>query len=169
MQQKPTAAASNANQPTENHDRRKRPAINGGAFHQRADGLQIFFCPVRFHGITLHCKVYFGQAVYFGPRWQSAAATAFWGNRRADFSKRRRASLAAAVQKPRPELSVFIRVHLWLISGAMPPPKKIPPLGPGKRSARQRVLAQWRGVDLAPLEKARAVPARSADEIFPRS
>jgi predicted nucleic acid-binding Zn ribbon protein len=29
-----------------------------------------------------------------------------------------------------------------------------PPLGSPRRSARQRVLAQWRGVDLAPLEKA---------------
>ncbi len=39
----------------------------------------------------------------------------------------------------------------------MPPPKKI--------SARQKVLAQWRGVDLEPLEIARAVRARSADKI----
>ena len=43
----------------------------------------------------------------------------------------------------------------------------MPPLGPGKRSARQRVLAQWRGVDLAPLEKARAVPARKAGDVLP--
>ena len=42
----------------------------------------------------------------------------------------------------------------------MPPPKKI--------SARQRVLAQWRGVDLAPLEKARAVSARTAGDVLPR-
>ncbi len=42
----------------------------------------------------------------------------------------------------------------------------MPPLGPGKRSARQRVLAQWRGVDLAPLEKARAVPARKAGDVL---
>ena len=53
-----------------------------------------------------------------------------------------------------------IHVHLWLISAPMPPPKKI--------SARQRVLAQWRGVDLAPLEKARAVPARQAGDVLPR-
>jgi hypothetical protein len=39
----------------------------------------------------------------------------------------------------------------------MPPPKKIP--------ARQRVLAQWRGVDLAPVEAARAVRAREAGKI----
>jgi hypothetical protein len=47
------------------------------------------------------------------------------------------------------------------------PPKKIPPLGPGKRSARDRALAQWRGVDLAPLEKARAVKAKRAGDLLP--
>jgi predicted nucleic acid-binding Zn ribbon protein len=40
----------------------------------------------------------------------------------------------------------------------MPPPKK--------NSARQKILAQWRGVDLAPLETARAVPARNAEKII---
>ncbi len=30
------------------------------------------------------------------------------------------------------------------------------------------MLAQWRGVDLAPLEKARAVPARTAAEVLPK-
>jgi predicted nucleic acid-binding Zn ribbon protein len=39
----------------------------------------------------------------------------------------------------------------------VPPPKKI--------SARQKVLAQWRGVDLAPLEIAKAVRARGADKV----
>jgi predicted nucleic acid-binding Zn ribbon protein len=33
--------------------------------------------------------------------------------------------------------------------------------------ARARVLAQWRGVDYAPLEKAWATPARRPDEILP--
>jgi predicted nucleic acid-binding Zn ribbon protein len=42
----------------------------------------------------------------------------------------------------------------------MPPPRKI--------SARQRVLAQWRGVDLAPLEMARTVPARLASAALPK-
>ncbi|MGO8766279.1 MAG: DUF721 domain-containing protein [Limisphaerales bacterium] len=42
----------------------------------------------------------------------------------------------------------------------MPPPKKI--------SARQKVLAQWRGVDLEPEETARAVRARPADKIVSR-
>jgi hypothetical protein len=49
-----------------------------------------------------------------------------------------------------------------------PPPKRIPPLGPGKRSARQRALAQWRGVDLAPLERARATAARGVGDLLPK-
>jgi len=47
------------------------------------------------------------------------------------------------------------------------PPRRIPPLGPGKRPARQRVLAAWRGVDLAPLEKARAKTSKSAADVLP--
>jgi predicted nucleic acid-binding Zn ribbon protein len=39
----------------------------------------------------------------------------------------------------------------------MPAPKKI--------SARQKVLAQWRGVDLAPVEIAKAVRARAAGKV----
>ena len=39
----------------------------------------------------------------------------------------------------------------------MPPPKKV--------SARQKVLAQWRGVDLAPIEKAKAIHARDAGKV----
>ena len=50
----------------------------------------------------------------------------------------------------------------------MPPPKYIPPLGSGKISARRRVLAQWRGVDLAPLEMAQAARARSAGDVLSR-
>ena len=48
------------------------------------------------------------------------------------------------------------------------PPRRIPPLGPGKTSSRQRVLAQWHGVDLAPLEIARALRARTAGDVMPR-
>jgi len=40
------------------------------------------------------------------------------------------------------------------------PPKNSP-------RARSRVLAQWRGVDYAPLEKARATPARLPGEVLP--
>jgi hypothetical protein len=42
----------------------------------------------------------------------------------------------------------------------MPPPNKI--------SARQKVLAQWRGVDLAPLESARTPRARAVGDVMPR-
>jgi Dna[CI] antecedent, DciA len=48
------------------------------------------------------------------------------------------------------------------------PPKKLPPPGPGRRSNRQRVLAEWRGVDLAPLEKMRALPARTPGVVLPK-
>ena len=48
------------------------------------------------------------------------------------------------------------------------PPRRIPPLGAGKRSARQSILAQWRGVDLAPLEKARAKTSKSAADVLPK-
>jgi predicted nucleic acid-binding Zn ribbon protein len=47
------------------------------------------------------------------------------------------------------------------------PRRRLPPLGPGKRTARQRVFAQWRGVDLEPLERANAQRARRAGEILP--
>lgn len=53
--------------------------------------------------------------------------------------------------------SLFIRLKIF---GLMPPPKKV--------IARQRVLAQWRGVDLSPLETARAVRARSVGDVLPR-
>lgn len=37
-----------------------------------------------------------------------------------------------------------------------------------KSNSRERVLAQWRGIDLAPMEKARAVRARTAADLIPR-
>ncbi len=43
----------------------------------------------------------------------------------------------------------------------MPPKKK------SSVAARAKVLAQWRGVDYVPLEKARATPARLAGEMLP--
>jgi predicted nucleic acid-binding Zn ribbon protein len=39
---------------------------------------------------------------------------------------------------------------------------------PPKSNSRQRVLSQWRGLDLAPLEVARAVRARTAADILPK-
>jgi Dna[CI] antecedent, DciA len=50
---------------------------------------------------------------------------------------------------------VFVVIYL-----RMPPPRKIP--------ARQRVLAQWRGVDLTPAETAKAVRARRAGDVLPK-
>src|ERR1051326_7060361 len=47
------------------------------------------------------------------------------------------------------------------------PPRYSPPLGPGKTSARQRVLAQFRGFDLAPLEKSQAIRARPSSAVLP--
>jgi hypothetical protein len=49
----------------------------------------------------------------------------------------------------------------------MYPPRFIPPLGSGKVSARQRVLAQWRGLDLAPLEKAKTLKAQAVGAVLP--
>ena len=40
--------------------------------------------------------------------------------------------------------------------------------GPRKASARQNVLAAWRGIDLAPVEIARAKSARHAGDVMPR-
>ncbi len=53
----------------------------------------------------------------------------------------------------------------------MPPPSPFgfqPPVGPPRRSARQRVLAQWRRVDLAPLEKTRASTAQNVTALAQR-
>ena len=49
-----------------------------------------------------------------------------------------------------------------------PPPRRISPLGPPRASARQRILAEWRGVDLDPLEKAGATRAKSVQTVMPR-
>jgi hypothetical protein len=49
-----------------------------------------------------------------------------------------------------------------------PPFKYFPPLGSGKMSSQRRVLAQWRGVDLAPLETAQAARARAVGDVLPR-
>jgi hypothetical protein len=50
----------------------------------------------------------------------------------------------------------------------LPPPKQRPrPRGP-QSSAKQRVLAQWRGVDLTPLEIAQKASARSVGDLMPK-
>jgi Dna[CI] antecedent DciA-like protein len=48
------------------------------------------------------------------------------------------------------------------------PPKRAPSFGPAKLSARQRVLASWRGVDLSEQEKAQTSHAKSASDVMPR-
>jgi predicted nucleic acid-binding Zn ribbon protein len=47
------------------------------------------------------------------------------------------------------------------------PPRRIKPLGPPKLSARQSVLASWRGVDLSAAETARANRTKSAGSVMP--
>ena len=56
------------------------------------------------------------------------------------------------------------------MTGKMLPPwlRHSPPLGPGKMTARQRVFAQWRGIDLAPFERAQALRAQPASAVLPR-
>ena len=53
----------------------------------------------------------------------------------------------------------------------MPPPNarpfyRSPPLGPPKGSARQRILAQWRGVDVTPLQTAQTNSARPVGKLL---
>ena len=48
------------------------------------------------------------------------------------------------------------------------PPRRIPPLGPPKLSARERALAAWRGAGFPAAESARANRAKSAGDVMPR-
>lgn len=48
------------------------------------------------------------------------------------------------------------------------PHRNAPPLRPRHSSARQRVLAQFRGIDLAPLEKTQTLRARHANAVLPK-
>src|SRR5262245_45459870 len=50
----------------------------------------------------------------------------------------------------------------------LPLPKRIPPRGPGRANARQRVLAQWRGTDLTPLEIAQTNRAQKGGDVVPQ-
>lgn len=47
------------------------------------------------------------------------------------------------------------------------PPRRFPPRAP-RPTAKQRVLAQWRGADLTPLEVAQAVKTRKAGDLLPQ-
>jgi predicted nucleic acid-binding Zn ribbon protein len=44
----------------------------------------------------------------------------------------------------------------------------MPARGPSRLTARERVLAQWRGVHLGPLEKARTLAAKPVGSVLPR-
>jgi predicted nucleic acid-binding Zn ribbon protein len=48
------------------------------------------------------------------------------------------------------------------------PTRRVPPLGPPRRSPRQRVLAAWRGTDLTPKEIARANRTKAASAVIPQ-
>ena len=48
----------------------------------------------------------------------------------------------------------------------MPPRRFSPPLGPPKLSARERVLASWRGVDVTPVVKAGARREKKAEQLI---
>ena len=51
---------------------------------------------------------------------------------------------------------------------ARPPFQSIPALGASRLSARQRVLAQWRGIDLSGQEKARKLHIEPTDQLLPK-
>jgi predicted nucleic acid-binding Zn ribbon protein len=51
---------------------------------------------------------------------------------------------------------------------SLPPRRHIPPLGPPKLSARERVLAAWRGAQVVRSEKASARSVTSADQAVAR-
>ena len=48
------------------------------------------------------------------------------------------------------------------------PKRRNPSAPPPPSNARRRTLAAWRGVDVAPLEIARALTARSSSQVLPR-
>lgn len=50
----------------------------------------------------------------------------------------------------------------------IPKPFRQYKLGAPRAGSRQRVLAQWRGVDVTPLEKARDLRARKMGDIMPK-
>ena len=60
-------------------------------------------------------------------------------------------------------------VALWLIYFALKlPPKKLPRRDRADVPTGNACWPQWRGVDLAPLEKMRALPARTPDAVLPK-
>ena len=49
-----------------------------------------------------------------------------------------------------------------------PPRRFVPPLGPPKPGAKERILAQWRGIHTRPAEKARENSAKNIAAVMPR-
>jgi hypothetical protein len=49
----------------------------------------------------------------------------------------------------------------------IPKPYRKFKLGAPRADSRQKVLAQWRGIDLTPIEKARALHVRTAGDLMP--
>jgi|SRR3954447_7742963 predicted nucleic acid-binding Zn ribbon protein len=47
------------------------------------------------------------------------------------------------------------------------PPRNIRARGAGRKTPRQTILAQWRGIDLNPLEKGRKNSARAVADLLP--
>jgi len=47
-------------------------------------------------------------------------------------------------------------------------PSFIPALGPGKKTSRQRVLAQWRRIDTAPVERGQCLRAVPTSAVLPK-
>ena len=48
------------------------------------------------------------------------------------------------------------------------PIRRIPPLGAPKPTARQRALSEWRGIDLAPVERGKELRAQPIADVLPR-
>src|SRR5262245_43572809 len=89
MQEMTGQTAHDADDAAENHDGGHGPAVEGRAFHESADGLEIFGRPIRIHGRTLHCKVSFSKEILdCGDRsplwnWQTCLPTGKRGHVRA--------------------------------------------------------------------------------------
>ena len=47
------------------------------------------------------------------------------------------------------------------------PFRRLPPLGPPKASSRQRVLAEWRGIDIVRAERAAALSSKPIADLMP--
>ena len=48
------------------------------------------------------------------------------------------------------------------------PPRHLPPLGPTRLTARERVCAEWRGINLAPLEQSQQFSVKAAGAVLPK-